>query len=502
MREMMTDKHVIYSKLLLVIKIIFAAVLMVFFVPLFVLPFFNAPSTDDYFCGFHLQQLGLVKYQQYVYTECGGRFSATLAGALPALNNFIFEHYYLHTIVLLVLNIGSLIILLHTINRYFLKQILSILQIVVIALVLLVAGLISVPEPATFLFWYSSAITYQLPLILLQMQLAGMIWFCYTKKAGSTTIAALLISILVMGINGFNELFLMAQFFILGLFYYVSTPAKTGYFQKIVLPALFIVSALVVLLANGNEVRAERIEPKGIFTGITAIVFLVSEIGWSICKSPLNWMICVAFFICGHKLKAQLQQQYWYGQFAKKMWMLPVLVFGFLMVSVALPVIALKGGMVPERYLNGVVYIVLFALYFSAILFGAKTEFHLNAIWLDAPVGKILVYTILCIGILANSFFAESIKSLIAAPVYHAILNNRTELLKKAAEENTIAILPTYEKALEAQIQTNYGQSSKTLVQLVSQKPSLLFFEDDLATPYSIDILKNYYGVKGIELIK
>ncbi|MFL5809321.1 MAG: hypothetical protein ACJ749_07345, partial [Flavisolibacter sp.] len=122
MRELFTDKNLIASNILLFAKIILIASLVVFFLPLVILPFFNHACTDDYFGGYYLNKEGFINYQVFVYTQWAGRFIATFAGSLFFNNNFLFDHYYLHSILLLLLNFISLLFLIDMIDKYILKE--------------------------------------------------------------------------------------------------------------------------------------------------------------------------------------------------------------------------------------------------------------------------------------------------------------------------------------------------------------------------------------------
>ena len=125
MREFLTDKDYIIAKLLLVAKIILALAFIVFFAPLFILPFFNHPCADDYICGYHLTTKGFWEYQSFIYNNWGGRFAATFIGALFAKNNWLYEHYYFHSLLLIVLNIASVFFTFSVINKYILKKVLN-----------------------------------------------------------------------------------------------------------------------------------------------------------------------------------------------------------------------------------------------------------------------------------------------------------------------------------------------------------------------------------------
>jgi len=56
----------------------------------------------------------------------------------------------------------------------------------------------------------------------------------------------------------------------------------------------------------------------------------------------------------------------------------------------------------------------------------------------------------------------------------------------------------SYDAALKEHLNKEYSNSAQTLYNLVQQKPSLIFFYDDLATDYSIGTLKSFYGLDSI----
>src|SRR5690349_21466746 len=122
MREIFTDKNFVASKILFLAKILLIISLVVFFLPLVILPFFNHACTDDYFGGYYLNKEGFIPYQEFVYTQWAGRFVATFVGSLFINKGFLYDHYYLHSLLLLFLNFASLLFLVNTVDRYILKQ--------------------------------------------------------------------------------------------------------------------------------------------------------------------------------------------------------------------------------------------------------------------------------------------------------------------------------------------------------------------------------------------
>ncbi|MEP7318650.1 MAG: hypothetical protein ABI921_07905 [Panacibacter sp.] len=502
MREIFTDKNFIDGKILVAIKIIFIAALVIFFLPLLVLPFFNHACTDDYFCGAHLNELGFSKYQQYIYTECGGRFAATYIGSLFAENNFLYTHYYLHSLLLLLFNLLSVSFLFSVVNKYLLKDSGIKKLVAVLSLVYVALTVCSYPEPSTFLFWFSSAITYHLPVTLVQIELALLVIIYHTEKKYIRYTCGLLVALLVFFINGFNELFIVVQILLLATLFYFQFYKKISKAYLGLLIILFLCSAIIVIAAPGNQVRAERIVPKGLLIGAVAIAYHAAETLFSICKNPFFWLAIALLFISGNKLKENIGTSSWFKRLTIKKWLIPLIIIGFLFGAVAVAVTGLKGGIIPDRYLNGVAYFVVLLLLVYAFIGGAVLPLNLRSISLSAQRNHIVIYSLLTAALLCNDYILTSYKSIISAPLYSNIISERENIFKEAAQNKSPAMVKDYTIALQEHLQKDYAQSTKTVYETVQQKPSMLFFEDDLATDNSINILKQFYKLDSISVIR
>jgi hypothetical protein len=122
---------------------------------------------------------------------------------------------------------------------------------------------------------------------------------------------------------------------------------------------------------------------------------------------------------------------------------------------------------------------------------------NLNVNLLSKPL-QLLVIVVFFIGLLSNGYITEAYKSLIAAPLYDTVMDERETLLKEAALNKQPAVVKSYDASMQEHLEKKYGQSTQTLYNLVQQKPSFIFFEDDLATGYSIETLTHFYGVDSI----
>ena len=500
MREFLTDKNFIESKILVFAKILLIAALIIFFLPLLILPFFNHPFADDYFCGYQLYNKGFIPYQLFIYTNWGGRFGATFTGSLFAYNNFLYSHYYFHSLLLLTLNYFSILFLINTVYKFILKESSRLLARLLLSLLFLALEICSVPEISTFNFWFSSAITYQLPVILIQIEIALFIIYYNSNNKLLRNACAVLLPALVFITIGFSELFIIVQLLLFGIAFYFKDFSKFSAAFIVSMAFAFLAAGSLLFFAPGNQVRMTNISSKSISTGIAAVVYESLQTLWNIFKDPFFWFASVAVLLYANRIKSGWGNNLYVKKISKKLWLLPLIIIAFLLACISLPVVALKGGMLPERYLNAVVCCMLLLL--LSFFFITGLIINSKILSLRYSIQKILLYIFFIIGLLCNSYITNAYKSLVIAPVYNNILNERETVLKQAAKTNKVAAVKDYNTSLSELLQTKYNKSTATFQQLIKEKPPLLFFEDDLSDEYSIDILKKYYMLDSIVVEK
>jgi ABC-type uncharacterized transport system fused permease/ATPase subunit len=180
----------------------------------------------------------------------------------------------------------------------------------------------------------------------------------------------------------------------------------------------------------------------------------------------------------------------------KNEWLFLIVIFIFLIGSITLPVALLRGGVIPDRYLNAVTYcfvpLILFYFFIAGMNTGLKTE---QTSFLQ---NRFFVYIFLTAGLLFNNYIIDAYKSIITAPTYNSILSERENIFKQAAQNNKTVTVKNYNTAVTELLQTKYQFSSLTFRQLIQEPPPLLFFKDDLEDKYTIDVVKKYYRLDSI----
>ena len=496
MREFLTDRDYIISKLIIVAKLFLIIALVVFFAPLFVLPFFNHPCADDYICGYHLSKQGFWGYQSFIYNNWGGRFSATFTGSAFATDGFLYDHYYLHSLLLFFLNVASVFFTFNLLNKHVLKDERLQKNIVWICMLYMCLQFTCVVEVSTYHFWFSSAVTYQLPIILLQAEAGLWIVLLHSAKRAAKISAAIAMPLLVFLINGFNELFIVVQAFMLLLPMLSRAYKRLNTLLLVSIIIAFIASAFIVLLSPGIYERTAIIEPKGLLVGGVAVSYHVAEVLWSIFSTPLLWVVLLVTFLYANTRRDVFKDLLFARFFSGKRWLLPLIMLLFFVAMITVAVIGLKGGIIPDRYVNGIIIVMLSALLlmvFSEGVFSKHLDFRLFA----KEIRLVLLF-IYSVCVLSNTYIKDAYKSIVAAPLYSNIMKERAQALQQAAINNKPAVLNTYDTQMKLFLRRDYAGSTKTLYDLVQQKPLFIFFEDDLATEYSVNTLKAYYGVDSV----
>ncbi|TDH27826.1 hypothetical protein EXU57_05000 [Segetibacter sp. 3557_3] len=478
--------------------LIFAVVaVFVFFAPLLILPFFNHPTSDDFVCATHLDTKGFLQYQQFIYENWGGRFVATFTGSLFVLKHFLYDHYYLHTLLLILLDFVSIWFVLACVRRFVPdNDSLRKYRLLIVALVVALQYCSTI-ELSTYLFWFSSSITYHLPMILVQLQIG--LWLRFFGPTDPTVSRSrhFLIPLLIFLIVGFNELFIVVQAAIFILAWLAGAHKKS---QPLLLASIcaYAISTLIVLLSPGNASRFAMVASKGIMSGFAVVLYQLAAITWSIGKNPLSWLVFTFVFLYANQRRPIVQKPALLMVFQSKRWLLPAIIISFVIASLAVAVSGLNGGNIPGRYINPVICSTLLLLLLLSFTEG------LNAKPLDiTPANsknRSFIISAFAVGLLCNLYLKEAYVNLATAPVYNAVMEARKKELTAAAFKpgGQVVLVSTYDNAARHYVAGRYQHAPGTLQNLFQQKPGFLFLGDELQSRAGRRILQQFYRLDSI----
>jgi len=501
MREILTDKNFLLTKFIFILKLFSVLALLLFFLPLFILPFFNHASADDYYYGDQFYKLGFWGYQKYIYNNWSGRFSATFISAFFLRGKYLYDHYYLHTLLFLALNFLTSFLLIRVAGRRFLNRNISFSTVLFISAVFNALIIVCMPGVSAFLFWFSSSIIYFTGLVFVQLEILLCLLLYNASGAFTKMVYFILIPLIVFVVNGFSEVFVVMQFSILLLLFATGFFKKTGLIFFSVFLFAFIASALLSFAAPGNQVRAEIIPLSDVRSAIGAFVFALIKTTWTIFKNPLAWLFLAMCVMCGYYNQSELSKIF----SNRKHYYISIvlcLLLIFPVISLAEVVIGLKGKIVPDRFINIVCWFMLLLLCLLSFLLGTLLKFKSLFFILNKLQLQIIFYTVLFVCLCSNEYISTAYKSILSAPVYNTIINNRESIFKDAAGKNVVPVVMSYDLAFKKYMNEYRPKSSGTYYGWVKQKPELIFNDNGDSDDQSIMILKNFYHVDSVIIKK
>lgn len=484
------------------IYLILLLCLITFFTPFIILSFLNHPCTDDYILGARVREEGFLTYQHNAYFNWSGRFFSNFSASIFALNRFVFKHYFFHPLFLLLLSLLGVYILFSAINKFFLKSYYTPIQVIIAASIYTVILLCSYAEISTALFWFISAITYQLPVALFYAGIGFSIRSAHAASFLGKLLYGLTAVFCIIAINGANEMvalssgaFMLIAGFIIFKFYPNQKRAIGIYF------IIFLVSFLVLAISPGSRERAAEIPQAGLLKANGFAFARTLYTFWNIFKEPLFWL-CGLFIFLQSQIISERLKLLRFPVFAfllkYKKWLLIVPVA--VVIINYLPIIYVSNGSLPERASNSVIFFTLLLITALIIIFGVL---YSN----KATLPRVTMYFLaagIALTILCNRLFFSMLQNVVSGFFYDKVMLAREAELSEASKRpNKKAVVYGYDTSLQQQMKHYFPAGTrKQLEELITRKPEHLFLFDDLSTNYNIQFLKEYYRLDTIVVIE
>lgn len=466
---------------------------IVYLLPFFIFSFWNHLAADDYFIGVKKQSENFWSIQYFNYMNWNGRYAAIFSATVLVFSNLLYDMSDFIGVYFLTATLLSLFYLLFQINRYVLCRAISRLTLFTAALVLLIAELNVIPQPATQFYWFSGAVTYQQPLIWLFL-LAGTvigIFFSSTSKYLYIPLAVFLLVCML----GYNEM--LTIWFLLWstalAFFYLSTN-KTNKRLILSMMACSYMAAFVLLLAPGNFSRAGIFErsPAIIIAGISSVKFVISN--WFFLKEPLWWFL-LFILILNTRLKQQLAAHSFFRYLTALQFIPLMVLYAALGILTYFPILYVSNGSIPYRMENGVCFLNSLLLIFVLFL---KSPLPAHS----GVASLVYKYRFLFIsaGIFLTTNMEKVAQTLISGFFYNQVMEERLAKLHTGSlKKHSVIRLDSYDLAVERKINDRFPKGTrKTLQEALFKKPPLLFFTDDLKNRNDILLLQNYFRVDTI----
>lgn len=473
-------------------KTLFAAAI-IFIFPFILFSFWNVPSTDDYMIIAKKNQFSFWQLQSNIYHNWTGRYFATFVSGLFSYSGFLYSHYYLHSILLLLLTIFSWLFCLNQINNHLLNNKFTFSSLAFFSMFLLIAEINIIPENVTAFYWFSSAVTYQLPLIIL-IFLAGIIinsLFNFQVKIIRFIVASLLIIML----NGCNE--------IITLFVLIHTGCVLSYFlfthKKIprYILSLFlinIISAGFLFFSPGIANRSSLLGHGSLLSaaGIAFIKFFI--LNWFFLKEPLWWFLLlftVIFFISN---KDVLRKKF--KNIAKPSAALLLMFYAVSILLTYIPVLYITNGSIPLRAENIICFLNSLLLLFIIAVISGNSNIS-AASFSTVYKNRFLLFSL---AVFCTANMKNVTDSLLSGYFYSKIMNERLDLFKSAKQQNLYNItIDDYGTVINKKL-TGFPFANRQIIKdIITKPPPIICFKNDL---YDMNYIKQFYGIKNLYIRK
>ncbi|MBN2745330.1 MAG: hypothetical protein JXR34_01260 [Bacteroidales bacterium] len=457
--------------------------IILFLFPLFLLPFFNYPSTDDFYIPDLIRSMGFWEVQNHVYQNWGARYSFNFISAFGNWNHFVLNHYYFHSMALIIGQLIASVFFIHNFLKYGLSLTISKSEKWFLGLVFYLVQLVSLPEMSTWYFWFSSAITYSLPTILLFFQL-GLLFRYYQKRDLWSIFVILILTVILVGSN---EVFVVIQGVTLFVFAMLTYRNKVIFRVVLLMVLVLSLSAGFYLLSSGNQYRFGIIPSKSPVFYVLSTLVQFPIIFWSIFKNPLFWFFGFTVFMV---LKPY--QELILSRFGNSLRYILFVFFGLLILTIVIPVIGLKGSMLPLRLVNVLVVFSVMSCMAVFALLALKRFQKRETLLLNFSSKYFLI--VFVVVLFANHFTADSYQSLISAFYRSKIHSKQLEAMKRAGEEKGVLRIKNFNCELDELTENQ----NVTLAKIVKENPPFFMSFDFFSDENSLEFLIKHYGLEKV----
>jgi hypothetical protein len=323
----------------------------------------------------------------------------------------------------------------------------------------------------------------------------------YSDNTFQKTIGYVFLPMLVFLNNGFSEVMVVMQLIIFYWLHAAGFFRKTGKMFLVMLSLFFIVSFLLLVAVPGNFFHTVPFPALKITNIITSGLYNCLQVVSSVFKNPLAWLALIFLFFRGNYSKHLLPASF-LNRAAFYLRFLCIALLAFLLLSTGVGVIGLKGGIVPDRFINVECWFSLLMLCMIAFVSGIVTRTNLSGFKNYSKELSVACFAGLIVCLTCNDYINTAYKSMLSAPLYNDVLKEREAAFKMASKNKTAAVVDSYDLALKKIISKKHPNSSAAYLKWALQKPVFIYDDNEESDAASIKALKAFYKVDSVIINK
>ena len=467
--------------------------LIVFLVPFFVFSFWNHLSYDDYVISLKVKTQGFWPLQIDYYTNWTGRYIFTLSSSVLIISNLLHSKTYLIGVYFLTATAVALFYMTFQINRHLLQNLLTKPVLFLISLVLLILELNTIPQPTTAFYWFSGAITYQQPLILFFLLTGSVTGLFFTVKRKTLyTVITILLLVCMLGCNEMFTIWILLFTTLLASYYLITEHKNRGIIIFFMLCNYAF--ALTLLLAPGNFHRAALMEKSSVFTILGISIAKFTFLNWFFLKEPLWWFLLL-LLSANTSIRDRLFRNAILAKLRQVKLANLLVIYAALGVLTYFPILYVSNASIAYRMENPICF--LSGLTLMSILYLKIPE---KAVFYNHSLIYSYRFILISVFVFCSSNMERISQTIFSGFIYNEVMEERLSRLNKASASRLSNIsLDNYDLSAQKKINAHFPKGPrKTMDDLMKQKPSLLFFADDLGHPDNIKLLEQFYRINTI----
>lgn len=265
-------------------------VLFVTLTPYLLLAFFSVPASDDFLHASLSLDLGVLGFIKHRYLSWSGRYSSDFVISIYNVIGHKFSQYFLIKffwiipLFIISLYLGSnyiFISLLTSSNKFKFKLLFSLISLIAI---------LTNTELNSTVFWLAGGATYGLGNSLFMISFGITIYTLYINQ--KNLFLCLINLLLILFINGLSETMMVSYttliitILLLNIFIFTNSLTRNLLLNNIAYLAVALISAFIVYLAPGNQVRTSQ--ESSYYAG--KIILCISRGFWSTFENVFYWI--------------------------------------------------------------------------------------------------------------------------------------------------------------------------------------------------------------------
>lgn len=440
-----------------------------------VLASWNYLQADDYICHWLRQGHGFWGMQRWIYFNNTGRFTSAFLAALASEHDIIFRAPWIFPVIVICAETGAYFLLVRTVWKQ------DWITTLTISIFLFLLHMIIIPEPATAVYWFSGAATYEVPFILLILLATSMYRLLNGGPLHLLPISAMLVAL----IGGSNEM--SALVFNLSFVFITYSLYRTNSIRKfhwVILTFFALVSLVILFISPGIRLRRSYMPDPEVVVAIPATLAWATYALWEILKEPAFWLAMLVAFLFSNT-----------GRIRGLPGTRPIIILACIQLF-SLSIISYHTrGSVPLRMLN--VYTSSNAL----LILLASAALGKAAPPLPSQITPIFLRTLALFAvvlILFSNLSGDIVQSFFSAPVAKSIQQKWISSIENVSSKSMKYVtLPSYEESADSIL--NRGTLKSVIKNMARNPPILLQYHYDKSneiTFYHLIVRNNLDSVR------